>query len=39
MGRHRIRVKITAGGADTRDMLAWIEAFAAQDALAAAGLS
>ena len=29
MGKHRIRVKITAGGADARDMMAWIEAFAA----------
>jgi len=29
MGRHRIRVKITAGEANSRDMLAWIEAFAA----------
>ena len=29
MGRHRIRVKITAGKANSRDMLAWIEAFAA----------
>ena len=29
MGRHRIRVKITAGEANSRDMMAWIEAFAA----------
>ena len=29
MGRHRIRVKITAGEANSREMMAWIEAFAA----------
>ena len=29
MGRHRIRIRITAGEADARDMMAWIEAFAA----------